>query len=86
MDEDDVPESYRPPRHWSRRARLISVALWCSFLGAVFNTLLLLVLSSHGPIGAELGTLTLWFVLAWVIGVVPVSFAIVLLAPPPSEE
>lgn len=78
------PRMQRGP--WRNPVRCAAVALWCGFLGAVLNTLLLLALAPrmHAEDLLGIGALTSWFLLAWLIGLLPIGFALMLMAPPPA--
>lgn len=80
------PRARRRP--WRNPVRSAAVALWCGFLGAVLSTLQLLALAPrmHATDGLEMGALTGWFLLAWLISLLPVGFAMMLTASPPSDR
>lgn len=86
MNSTLEPVTQRRP--WRSPVRCGAVALWCSFLGAVLSTLLLLAAApqTHMEDAYALDVLTRWFLLSWLIGLLPVGFAMMLVASPPSDH
>lgn len=79
---------YPATRPWPTPLRLLAVSLWASFIGAALTTMLLVTvapqLEHDGRFTWE--TLGLWFLLNWIVAMLPIGFGLVLFAPPPSER
>ncbi len=93
MSTDDLPPELpaQPPRLYAARAwpgplRLVAIVLWTSFLGA--GLLLVALLMSWEALQAatdpQLGTLSLCFVMAWLISALIAAAALSLATPPRS--
>jgi len=79
-----------PPRPWGARRRRVAVTLWCGFMSAVLSTIAGMVFGPQvfglmDP-AAGLGAITQWFLISWVVSLLPIAFAIKLADAPPSER
>ncbi len=82
MDSHDPRPELRPRALDSRRRlRLFAVTLWTGFLGAALTLAVGITLL---PDGIHLGwaELSVAFIAAWVVSMVPVTLALMLILPP----
>lgn len=76
------PDGKRRALDTRRRLRLLAVTVWTGFLGGAL-TLLTAIALLPGDImlGAGWAELSIGFLCAWVLAMVPVSLALILVAP-----
>lgn len=82
MDSPDTRPEPRPRAlDTRRRLRLFAITLWTAFLGAVLTLAVGISLLPHGVM-LGWSDMSVAFLAAWAVGLVPVALALMLALPP----